>query len=230
LTAETIENLGLQAQPGQVLASMGIYLFRSPSLIELMQRPGVDFGKEIIPGAIGNKKVMAFLHNDYWEDIGTIRAFHSASLAMTTPLPPLDLYSRDRPVYTNPRFLPGTKINRCDVEHAILCEGSILSDSTIRRTIIGIRAVVREGSTVEDAVIMGARFYEREDPTSGIPQGIGRNCHVRNAIVDLDACIGDGVKLLNEARVEEADGDGWCIRGGVIVVPRGAVIEPGTVV
>ncbi len=230
LDAETISALGLAAQPGEILASMGIYLFRSPVLTALLEQPGVDFGREIIPGAIGNRKVMAFLHTDYWEDIGTIKAFHSASLAMTTPLPPLDLYSRGRPIFTNPRFLPGTKINQCDVEHAIFCEGSILSESTIRRSIIGIRAVIREGSVIEDTVVMGARFYEREHWESDVHQGIGKDCHVRNAIIDLDACIGDGVRLLNEAGVQEADGDGWCIRDGVVVVPRGAVIAPGTVV
>ena len=229
LDAETIETLKLNAKPGDVLASMGIYLFKSRVLTALLEQPGVDFGKEVIPGAIGKRKVMAFLHTSYWEDIGTIKAFHAASLAMTTPVPPLDLYSRNRPIYTNPRFLPGTKINGCDVSHAILCEGSIISASSIRRSIVGIRGVVREGSKIEATVMMGARFYERERPTHGVHQGIGRDCEIRNAIIDLDACIGDGVHLLNKAGVQEADGDGWCIRDGITVVPRGAVIQPGTV-
>jgi len=230
LDEETIATLGFEVPPGYLLASMGIYLFRSGVLTELLDQPGTDFGKEIIPGAIADMRVCAYPYPGYWEDIGTIGAFHSASLAMTAPLPPLDLYSRDRPIYTNPRFLPGTKINSCDVRHSILCEGSIISDSTIRRSIVGIRAIVRRGATIEDTVVMGARFYERHGSAAPVPQGIGRKCEIRNAIIDLDACIGDGARLVNEAGVQEADGDGWCIRDGVIVVPREGVIPPGTVI
>jgi glucose-1-phosphate adenylyltransferase len=230
LDADTIAMLGFDVPPGYLLASMGIYLFRAGVLSDLLERPGVDFGKEIIPGAIADMRVRAFPYAGYWEDIGTIGAFHSASLAMTAPLPPLDLYSRDRPIYTNPRFLPGTKINSCDVRHSILCEGSIISRSTIEHSIIGIRAIVRGGAKIKDSVVMGARFYERPDSESAVGQGIGRDCEIRNAIIDLDACIGDGARLVNEEGVQEADGDGWCIRDGVIVVPRESVIEPGTVV
>ncbi len=230
LDADTIATLGFDVPPGHLLASMGIYLFRSGVLTELLDRPGVDFGREIIPGAIGDMRVCAFPYAGYWEDIGTIGAFHSASLAMTAPLPPLDLYSRDRPIYTNPRFLPGTKINRCEVKHSILCEGSIISNSTIERSIIGIRAIVRGGAKIKDTVVMGARFYERRDTEAAVPQGIGPNCEIRNAIIDLDACIGEGARLVNEEGVQDADGDGWCIRDGIIVVPRESVIAPGTVV
>ncbi len=230
LDADTIATLGFDVPPGYLLASMGIYLFRSGVLTDLLDRPGVDFGKEIIPGAIAEMRVCAFPYAGYWEDIGTIGAFHNASLAMTAPLPPLDLYSRDHPIYTNPRFLPGTKINRCDVKHSILCEGSIISNSTIERSIIGIRALVRRGANIVDPVVMGARFYERSDTKTEVPQGIGRNCEIRKAIIDLDACIGDGARLVNEEEVQEADGDGWSIRDGVIIVHREAVIPAGTVI
>jgi glucose-1-phosphate adenylyltransferase len=209
---------------------MGIYIFRAGVLERLLDGDDKDFGREVIPGAIGSHRVFAFPYTGYWEDIGTIRSFHEASLALTRPLPPLNLYSRRRPIFTNPRFLPGTKINRCQVEQSILCEGSILSDSTIRSSIVGIRALVREGAAIERSVVMGARFFEDGVPPGDIPVGIGPNCTIRNAIVDLDARIGEGVQLVNEDRVEEADAANWCIRGGVIVVPRGAVIEPGTVV
>lgn len=230
LDPETIAHLGFDVPPGYLLASMGIYMFRTGALCELLAQPGKDFGKEIIPGAIASKRVMAFPHTGYWEDIGTIDAFHRASLEMTLPLPPLNLYSRDRPIYTNPRFLPGTKVNRCTVEQAILCEGSILSDSTVRRSIIGIRAIVREGAKITDSVIMGARFYEAKTPDAGVGLGIGRNCEIRNAIVDLDARIGDGVKIVNKDKVQELRTDNWTICNGIVVVPRGAVIPPGTVV
>ena len=209
---------------------MGIYYFKTGVLQELLAAPGVDFGKEIIPRAIDSHRVQAFPHTGYWEDIGTIPSFHEASLAMTRPVPPLNLYSPERPIYTNPRFLPGTKVNRCQVEQSILCEGSILSDSTIEDSIVGIRAIVRTGAKISRSVIMGARFYEGSEPSNHVPAGIGRDCVIHNAIIDLDARIGDGVKLINEAGVDEADGDGWCIRGGIIVVPREGEIAPGTVV
>lgn len=232
LDADTLAHLGFDAPPGYLLASMGIYLFQTDVLTELLGQPGVDFGKEIIPAAINERHVQAFPHTGYWEDIGTISAFHDASLAMTRPLPPLNLYSRERPIYTNPRFLPGTKINSCEVKQAILCEGSILSDCTIERSIVGIRAIVNKGSRIENSVIMGGRFYENETPAGQVPVGIGPDCHIRNAIIDLDARIGAGVKLLNEAGLQEADADdgSWCIRDGIIVVPRDAAIPPGTIV
>ena len=227
-----LTKLGIEPQRGLVLASMGIYLFRTGVLSDLLRLPGVDFGKEVIPRALSQFHVQAFAHTGYWADIGTIGAFHEASIALTHPLPPLNLYSRERPIYTNPRFLPGTKINRCDVERSILCEGSILSDSTIRHSIVGIRAIVREGAKIENSVVMGARFYETDAPEGAVPQGIGRDTVVKGAIVDLDARIGDGVRLVNEERVQHQDApDGsWCIREGVIVVPRNASIPAGTVV
>lgn len=228
LDADSLKELGFDAPPGSLLASMGIYFFRSDVLQELLAEPGVDFGKEIIPRAIARRKVQAFPHTGYWEDIGTIRSFHEASLAMTRPVPPLNLYSPERPIYTNPRFLPGTKVNSCNVRQSILCEGSILSDSTIADSIIGIRAIVREGADIQRSVVMGARFYETPERRGSVPSGIGRNVVLRNAIVDLDARVGDGAKLVNEAGVREADGPGWAIREGIIIVPREAEVPPGT--
>jgi glucose-1-phosphate adenylyltransferase len=230
---EALARVGIQMPEGWLLASTGIYLFRSGVLQELLAgTSGTDFGKDVIPAAIHSHRVFAYLHRGYWRDIGTVQAFHEANLALTLPLPPLNLYSLVRPIYTHPRFLPGTKINRCDVEQSILCEGSIISESRVRQSIVGIRAVVREGATIERSVVMGARSYEQveEDdaPLPPVPKGIGRNCVIRNAIVDLDARIGDGVQLVNKAGVQHADHENWCIREGIIVVPMGATIPPGT--
>jgi glucose-1-phosphate adenylyltransferase len=221
--------LGLDAPPGWLLASMGIYVFRSKPLEDLLLgSAAADFGKEVIPAALAGHRVFAFPHPGYWRDIGTIPSFHEASIDLTIPLPPLNLYDPEVPIYTHGRYLPGTKVNRCDVESSILCEGSILTASRISSSIVGIRAVVREGSVVEDSVLMGARFFEPVGSTAPIPLGVGRDCVVRRAIVDLDARIGDGARLVNAKGVEEADAETHCIRGGVIVVPRGAVVPPGT--
>jgi glucose-1-phosphate adenylyltransferase len=232
---EALGPVGIDMPEGWLLASTGIYLFKSGVLNEMLRdTSGTDFGKDVIPAAIHSHGVYAYLHRGYWRDIGTIEAFHKANLALTLPLPPLNLYSLVRPIYTHPRFLPGTKINRCAVEQSILCEGSIISESRIRRSIIGIRAVVRKGATIDASIVMGARSYEQQEdedaPAQTVPKGVGPGCTIRNAIVDLDARIGEGVQLVNEAGVQEADEENWCIREGIIVVPTGATIPPGTVV
>lgn len=235
----TLRRLGFGAPAGSLLASMGIYVFRRRVLRDLLVSTDTsDFGKHIIPGAIQSRRVYSFAYDGYWRDIGTIPAFHEASLELTQPLPPLNLYSADFPIYTHSRFLPGTKINRCTVEQSILCEGSIISDAVISRSIIGIRAVVRGGARVEDTVVMGAKEYgahiggqladESDDGT--VPMGIGRDCVLKRTIVDLNARIGDGARLVNARGVDHEDAENYCIRGGIVVVPRGATILPGTVI
>lgn len=235
LTADerTLRALGLPPEPGLLLASMGIYVFKTGILSDLLlDTTQPDFGRDIIPAAIHDCRVYAFPHSGYWRDIGTIPHFHQANLELAAPVPPLDLYDPKRPIFTHGRFLPGTKINHCSVDRSILCEGSIISGSRISESIIGIRALVREGAVIERSVIMGANqhsgFLLATDDE--VPIGIGRNCEVRGAIVDFNARIGDGSRLLNEAGVQHADSDNYCIRGGIIVVPRDAVLAPGTVI
>jgi glucose-1-phosphate adenylyltransferase len=230
--AAAMRSLGFDAPDGHLLASMGIYTFRRSVLNDLLVgTKAADFGKDVIPGAIHERKVYAYGYAGYWRDIGTIPAFHEANLDLTRPLPPLNLYSPRFPIYTHARFLPGTKINRCQVEQSILCEGSIISESRIANSIVGIRAIVGKGSVLESSVVMGARFYESQSPTSHpVALGIGEGCQIKNAIVDLNARIGDGAQLVNAKGLQEFDADNYCIRGGVIVVPRDAVIAPGTVV
>jgi glucose-1-phosphate adenylyltransferase len=231
-SAETFERMGLHAEPGSLLASMGIYVFDSGVLKALLEDTDtIDFGREVIPQAIQHEKVLAFPYDGFWEDIGTIPAFHQANLELTRPLPSLNLYDPRRPIYTHPRFLPGTKVNRCEVEQSVLCEGSILSAATVRHSIIGIRAVVRHGSVVEDSMIMGASEYEPGGPPAhDVHMGIGENCVIRRAIIDLNARIGNGAQLVNAEGVDAAEEDNYSIQGGIIVVPRDAVIPAGTVI
>ena len=220
--------LGLRAEPGSVLASMGIYVFRRGMVGRLLRgNDKTDFGREVIPAAISSYQVHAWGHSGYWRDIGTIASFHEANLDLASPLPPLNLYSPDRPIYTHPRFLPGTKINACEVERSILCEGSVISGSSIRRSIIGIRAIVREGSVIDNSIVMGATRFGRTGNTDCL--GVGRDCTIRNAIVDFDARIGDGAQLINAQGLREIETDRYSIRDGIIVVPKGAEIPPGTV-
>ena len=230
LDADTISTAGLKAEPGSLLASMGIYLFRREVLHDLLDGTSTtDFGREVIPQAVDNYRVFGFLHHGYWRDIGTIGTFHEANLELTRGLPPLNLYDPDFPIYTHPRFLPGSKITGCHVSESILSDGSIISATSVRRSIVGIRGIVRKNSVVEESVVMGASEFER-DGVGGPGHGVGEGCHLRRAIVDLDARIGDGAQLVNRDGVEEASGDGYSIREGVIVVHRSAVIPPGTVI
>ncbi len=231
LDAGTINKLGLDAKPGTLLASMGIYVFKSGVLKEILgSDDSTDFGKEIIPAAIHKHPVYAFLYNGYWRDIGTIPAFWEANLELTEPEPPLNLYRTDYPVYTHARFLPGLKIRSCQVEHSVLCEGSVLAGSEIRQSVIGIRSMVRSGTVIEQSIIMGTSTDQGSDSSDEVPFGIGHDCTIRRAIIDSGARIGDGARLVNEAGVDEADGDGYCIRGGIVVVPAQATIRPGTVI
>ena len=232
LDAATIKKLGLEAEPGMLLASMGIYAFRPAVLKELLDgTTATDFGKEIIPGAIDSLDVYSFVESGYWRDIGTIPAFHQANLELTVPVPDLNLYNPDFPIFTHPRFLPGSKIHSCEITQSILSDGSIISGSKLSSSIVGIRGIVRSGSTIDRTVIMGAtHFVTQSDETQDVPLGIGSNCHLRQAIIDLDARVGHDSRLINVDGVDEIETENYSIRGGIIVVPRGAVIPPGSVI
>jgi len=233
LDEATRDALGFDAPPGSLLASMGIYSFRPGVLREMLDGTlYADFGKEVIPAALADYRVFAFPYSGYWTDIGTIRSFHEANLDLTLPLPPLNLYDPDYRIYTHPRFLPGTKINECRVSRSILCEGSIITGAKVTDSIVGIRAVVQKGSVLDRAIVMGANHFESLDERSknDIALGIGRDCVVANAIVDFNARIGDGCRLTNEAGVLEAETETYSIRGGIIVIPKNAVLAPGTVI
>ncbi len=231
------ERFGTPAQGRTHLASMGVYLFSQNVLADLLAHTdSKDFGKEVIPHAIGERKVCGHFFDGYWEDIGTIRSFFEAHMDLTRPLPRFDFYDEERPIFTHPRFLPGSKILASDVEQAILCEGSIVNRSRVREAIIGVRSRIGENTVLERAVVMGADIYEsREDLARnrerGVPDiGIGRDCEIRDAIIDKNARIGHGVRLVNAAGVGSDSAESHSIVDGIIVVPKDAVVPDGTVV
>ena len=215
------------------LASMGIYVFSGDVLRRSLDNKMKDFGKEVIPGLLGQARLFSHIFEGYWEDIGTVRAFFETNLALTNPLPPFNFFDRSRPIYTHARYLPASKINRCEIDHVIIGDGCIVTDSSLKRCVIGIRSVLGENTHMEEVVMMGADFYQTEkeicaDRAKGIPPiGIGRNCHIRRAIIDKSARIGDGVKLSPEGK---ADGDyphDVVIRDGILCVCKGAIIPSG---
>lgn len=220
-----------------LLGSMGIYVFRSEVLLEALENPANDdFGGDIIPNSIARGKVSAYPFCGYWEDIGTIRSFYEANLSLLDTVPRFDFYNEAAPVYTFQYHLANTKVNDGHIRQSMLAEGSIIDRSEVHRSIIGLRSIVREGSRIDASLIMGADYYESAEEIAansekGIPQmGIGRGCTIAGTIIDKNAYIGDGAVLVNTDQVEEADADNYAIRDRIIVVPKGAVIPPGTVI
>jgi glucose-1-phosphate adenylyltransferase len=222
------------------LASMGIYVFKFDRLEKLLaeDKSWVDFGREIIPGAIRNYNVQAFLFDGYWEDIGTIDAFYLANLDMTSPMPKFNLFDTNAPIYTRARYLPPSKVHNCDVRDSIISEGCIINDAALFRSIIGLRSRIGKGSRIEASILMGSDYYQsiedmRADIAEGTPRiGIGENTIIRRAIIDKNARIGSNVRLLNESGVENMDaGDAsYYIRDRIIIVPKNATVPDGTVV
>jgi glucose-1-phosphate adenylyltransferase len=212
------------------VASMGIYVFSRDVLLETLTQPGIDFGKEIIPKALGKYRVNPYVFRGYWADVGTIDAFYDANIQLTQRGSAFNFSHPRRPIYTHPRFLPGTRSYDCRIDSSIVAEGCYLDGCTVRESVIGIRTHVHPGSTITHSVLLGADFYEEELESTSIPLGIGRDVVLDRVIVDKNARIGGGVRLVNEQGVQEADGDGYYIRNGIIIVPKGARIQPGVVV
>jgi glucose-1-phosphate adenylyltransferase len=212
------------------VASMGIYVFSRDVLLETLTQPGIDFGKEIIPKALGKYRVNPYVFRGYWADVGTIDAFYDANIQLTQRGSAFNFFDPRRPIYTHPRFLPGTRSYDCRIDSSIVAEGCHLDGCTVRESVIGIRTHVHSGSTITRSVLLGADSYEEELESSSIPLGIGRDVVLDRVIVDKNARIGDGVRLVNERGLQEADGDGYYVRNGIIIVPKGARIQPGLVV
>jgi len=219
------------------LASMGIYLFKREILEQAVANPQlVDFGRHVIPDAVPRQRVQAYVYRGYWEDVGTIRSYFQANLALCDAIPPFDFYDAKRPVYTNPRFLPASKLEGCTIRSALVCEGCILHGAEIDRSIIGIRSRIGAGVKIKNSLLIGADHYEtleemRASEARGVPpMGIGTESVIENAIIDKNARVGRGVRITNEARVQTADGDGYFIREGIVVVPKNGVVRNGTVI
>ena len=214
------------------VASMGVYVFSRDVLLDVIEQEGAaDFGRQIIPAALGRYRVNAHLFRGYWADVGTVASFYEANIMLTRPGAPFRFYDPRRPIYTHARFLPGARLSDCVARDAIVAEGCSLDRSTIEQSVVGIRTNIQTGATIRRSVLLGADFCEADDDAparDGNPRlGIGRDVVLDRVIVDKNARIGDGARLVNEAGVMRADGDGYYIRDGVVVVPKDGVIKPG---
>jgi glucose-1-phosphate adenylyltransferase len=236
---ERLEEIGASAPPGTpavplspdkpFVASMGIYVFSRDVLHEILAADmAVDFGREVIPHALAAQKVHAYLYRGFWADVGTVRSFFDVNLMLTRRGGPFNFFHPRRPIYTRPRFLPAARLHDCRIDEALIAEGAYLDTCEVRQSVVGIRTTIQHGAKITRSVLLGADAYE--EPGAELPIGIGRQAVLDGVIVDKNARIGEGARLVNERGLQNADGDGYYIRSGIIVVPKGGVVKPGTVV
>ncbi|KAF0095069.1 MAG: glucose-1-phosphate adenylyltransferase [Puniceicoccaceae bacterium 5H] len=229
-------NLESQGDEKFVLASMGIYCFKGRVLRQALDNHLTDFGKEIIPHLLEELKLRSYVFQGYWEDIGTVKSFYEANLALTDVVPPFNFFDQEHPVYTHARYLPASKINGATFERSIMAGGSILDQATIKRCVVGVRSVVREGSYLENVVMMGADFFETDEEKRNLEgtdrpkMGVGKNCHITTAIIDKNARIGDNVRMSPEGKPDLFKQGDVMVRDGVLIVPKGGVVPSNTVI
>ena len=225
----------MQKEGRNYLASMGIYIFNRDLLIELMKNPDtMDFGKEIIPQSIEKHKTLSYQYEGYWTDIGNIDSFFDANLGLTDDIPSFDLYDRSKRIYTRARMLPTSKISGTSTVRTIIAEGCIISAAKIERSVIGIRSRIGKESTVIRTYMMGSDYYESleqiEDKNIDILMGIGERCFIKNAIIDKNCRIGDDVRINGGAHLKDTETDTYCVKDGIVVIKKGAIIPKGFVI
>jgi len=232
-TSEVSNEMKLEER--NYLASMGIYIFNRDLLIELMKNPDTnDFGKEIIPQAIDNNKVLSYQFTGYWTDIGNIDSFFEANLGLTDNIPKFDLYDKNKRVYTRARMLPTSKISGTTLNKTIIAEGCIIQAAKIERSVIGIRSRIGKESTVINTYMMGCDYYESleeiERDKISVIMGIGERCFIKNTIIDKNCRIGDDVRINGGPHLKDVETDTYCVRDGIVAIKKGAVIPKGYVI
>ncbi len=236
-----IEARGIRAAGRHYLANMGIYLFNTDFLFEVLNaRPlATDFGKEVFPRTVEHKKIQAHLFDGFWEDLGTIKSYHEASLALADPDPPFDFYTPEGVIYTRMRNLPATRVDGATLRRCLLADGGRIGEgSVLEHCLIGVRSRIGRNCRLTDTVLIGSDRFEPEEEraanrAAGRPGfNVGDGTVIERAILDKDCRVGSNVKILNaERRVEYDEPTGlYHIRDGIVCIPRGAVIPDGTVI
>ncbi len=227
---------GIEAQGRPYLASMGIYLFNRSTLVDLLASGNAtDFGKEVFPQVIASQRVQAHLFDGYWEDIGTVGAFHKANIDLTLEDPPFDFTFGDHPIYTRPRYLPCSRISGATVTDSLISDGCVIGkNSVIQNSVIGVRAQIAENVTIRNSYIMGADSYENPKQIAANARanrpnvGIGAGTRIEDAIVDKNARIGRNVRIVNESGLVDSDeAPHFVIRDKIVVIPKFAIIQDG---
>jgi glucose-1-phosphate adenylyltransferase len=228
--------LGIENGEELFLASMGIYVFNRDMLRKLLDNTHADFGKHIIPSTIESNSVFSYVFQGYWEDIGTIRSFFEANLDLTSELPRFNFFDMGAPIFSRPRFLPGSKLNSAQIDHAVISDGCILNHSRISHSIVGVRSIVGAGTELTRVILLGCDYYESRESIdanqgAGRPRiGIGMNAKIENAIIDKNARIGDNVVISPAGKPENADHPLYYIRDGIVIIPKSGIVPHGTVI
>jgi glucose-1-phosphate adenylyltransferase len=209
------------------LASMGVYVFNAKTLKKVLGGSDADFGKEVIPHSIMNFKGVGFVYDGYWRDIGTIKSFYDVNMSLALGHPHMSFFY-DGSLFTRPRFLPSARVARCSVERSLIAEGSVITDASVKDSLIGLRSIVGKRCRISRTVLMGADYYEAGQSRAAIRIGIGDGTVIDKAIVDKNARIGSNVAIKNAAGLRNHDGDNYFIRDGIVIVPKNAVIANGT--
>jgi glucose-1-phosphate adenylyltransferase len=236
ISPEIYGELGIEGEEELFLASMGIYIFNRDLVGHALDNNYTDFGKHVIPGMIATQRVFSYVYQGYWEDIGTIRAFFEANLDFIAELPRFNFFDMSAPIFSRPRFLPGSKINGAQIDHALISDGCIINHAKISQAIIGIRSLVGVGSELNRVILMGGDYYEShasitENERVGKPRiGIGQNTRIENAIIDKNARIGDNVVISPAGKPEDVDHPLYYIRDGVVIIPKDGSIPHGMVI
>lgn len=227
----------LKTQGRIYLASMGIYIFNKKALRELFadHLDAKDFGKEIIPAAINSSyKVISYLYDGYWTDIGTIKSFFEANIELTYELPKFDLYNERKMIFTRARLLPASKVSGTTLEKTIIAEGCIIEASRIERAVVGIRSRIGKGTTIANSIIMGNDVFssiEDLEPKDGVPAiGIGQRCYINNAIIDKNARVGNDVSINGGDHLSEGHFDNYSVVDGIVIVTKSSILANGTVI
>ena len=224
----------------EYLASMGIYIFNADTMEEVLlgeNEKYTDFGKEILPLAIGKKKINSYVFDGYWEDIGTIKSFYDANIALCEPYPTFDFFGETQPIYTHMRNLPPSKINKAEINASLTSEGCIISEAKLNKSVIGVRSIINEGTELNGVIMMGADYFDLDEEkeanaAKGLPNtGIGKNCKIANTIIDKNAKIGDNCQIGISGKVyEDGDHGSFYSADGIIVIRKGATIPAGTII
>jgi glucose-1-phosphate adenylyltransferase len=236
LEPEWYPKLGLEGSEELFLASMGIYVFNRDVLTRLLDNDLMDFGKHIIPQAIQTQRVFAYVFHDYWEDIGTIRAFFEANLDLTSSKPRFNFFDMAAPIFTHPRYLPASKIHGGSIEESLIADGCIIDHAALERTSLGIRSFVAQGAKLNRVIVMGNDYYESAESitrheSEGKPRiGIGKGTRIENAIIDKNARIGNNCVLSPAGKPETFDHPLYYIRDGIVMVPKNGLIPHNTVI
>ncbi len=236
LEPQWYSKLGIPEGRELFLASMGIYIFSRELVRSLLDNPLPDFGKHIIPQAIHSRRVFSYVFQGYWEDIGTIRSFFDANLDLVSELPRFNFFDMNAPIFSRPRFLPGSKINGAQIDHALVADGCIINHARITNTIVGLRTVVGAGTELNRVIGLGSDYYESEESVAkhereGKPRiGIGANCKIENTIIDKNARIGNNVVISPAGKPEKFDHELCYVRDGIVIIPKNAIIPHGTVI